>query len=150
MDPLAHPGAGGEIAQGPYQTVPGPRKSHQLPGRCALCVLRRQFEHRVQSAVVRGWSPSEFCHLCGVDNWRETDFCSPSVPRRISPVPLPTQCPAHHLPAALSPEPATTDEPLPHGATELRIAAEPELRFPSDQVQETGNHARHEEESRGQ
>ncbi len=71
-----------------------------------------------------------------------------SVPRRISPVPLPTQCPAHHLPAALSPEPATTDEPLPHGATELRIA--PELRFPSDQVQETGNHARHEEESRGQ
>ncbi len=30
------------------------------------------------------------------------DFRSPPVPRKISPVPLPTQCPAHHLPAARS------------------------------------------------
>ncbi len=34
--------------------------------------------------------------------WREMDLRSQPVPRRISPVPLPTQCPAHHLPAARS------------------------------------------------
>ncbi len=34
------------------------------------------------------------------------------------------------------PEPAATDEPSANGATELRIAAEPELFMTSDQVQE--------------
>ncbi len=51
-------GAGGEIARGSHQTVPGPHKPHHLPGRRALCVLRCQLEHRVQSAVVRGWPSS--------------------------------------------------------------------------------------------
>ncbi len=60
-------GAGGEITRGPHQTVSGPRKPHHLPGRRALCVLRCQFKHRVQSAVVRGWPLSDIHRLCGVD-----------------------------------------------------------------------------------
>ncbi len=35
-------GAGGQISRGPYETVPALSKHHQLPGRRALCVLRRQ------------------------------------------------------------------------------------------------------------
>ncbi len=53
-------GAGGEIARGPHQTVSGPRKPHHLTGR-------RQFEHHVQSAAVRGWPSSKFHRLCGVN-----------------------------------------------------------------------------------
>ncbi len=43
--------------------------------------------------------------------WRDTDPRSPSVPRGISPVPLRTQCPAHHFPAARSacPSPLLTE-----------------------------------------
>ncbi|KTF81875.1 hypothetical protein cypCar_00043351, partial [Cyprinus carpio] len=35
-------------------------------------------------------------------HWREMDLRSPPVPRSSSPVPLPTQSPAHHLPAQRS------------------------------------------------
>ncbi len=56
----------------------------------------------------------------------------------ISPDPLPTQCPAHHLPAAWSAclSPPLTDEPSSQGATEPRIATELELQRTSEQVQE--------------
>ncbi len=64
----------------------------------------------------------------------------------ISPVPLQTQSPAHHHLAAqsLCPSPPMTESPSPqrptshhpHGATVLRITAEPELLIMSDQVRE--------------
>ncbi len=67
--------------------------------------------------------------------WRETDLHSPSVLRRISPVPLQTQSPVPLSPCCAEPKPAATDEPQ-HGATVLRITVEPELLITSDQVRE--------------
>ncbi len=70
------------------------------------------------------WTPHAECHcpkmvlgrtspplLSGL--WRETEHLSPSVPWIISPDPLPTQSPAHHLPAAQSssPSPPLTKSP---------------------------------------
>ncbi len=55
------------------------------------CAERR----RLRMALERISSPLWSGH------WRETDLRSLPVPKRIA-VPLPTQCPAHHLPAAWS------------------------------------------------
>ncbi len=114
-----------EIARGSHQTVSGPRKPHHLPGRQALYVLRRQFENRVQSTIVQRWPLSEFCSLFRVDSG--TDLRFPPVPSRIFPVPLLTQCLAHHLPAArsacLSPplmERQSLPRPTSHCSTEQK------------------------------
>ncbi len=75
-------------------------------------------------------------------HWRDTDPRSPSVPKgdlaTPDPVPSPPsphsteRMPEHTADREL--EPTTTDEPSPHGATELRIAAEPELLMTSVKV----------------
>ncbi len=58
--PPSPAGAGGEIAWGPRQTIPGPPQPLQLPGRRTVCILWRQFKLLVQIAVVRGWPSSRF------------------------------------------------------------------------------------------
>ncbi len=116
--PPSPAGAGGEIAWGPRQTIPGPPQPLQLPGRRAVCILWRQFKLLVQIAVVRGWPSSRFRWLCAV-------LSSPS-PRSVERMPKPTADGEQEL--------AATDEPSPHGATELRIAAESELLITSVKV----------------
>ncbi len=76
---------------------------------------RHQLKHHVQSAVVRDWSSSEFCRLCGVDA-----------------VPLLTQCPVHYLSVArcacLSPpltESQSPPRPMSHRRTELQSHGSP-------------------------
>ncbi|KAI2657753.1 Streptococcal surface protein A [Labeo rohita] len=68
-------------------------------------------------------------------HWREINLCSLPVSWRNSPVPLPTHCPVHHFPTVRSP-PMTESQSQLQGATELRIATEPKLRVPLDQVSE--------------
>ncbi len=68
-------------------------------------------EHRRSRMALEQISPPLWS-----EHWRETDLHSLPVPRRISSVPLPTQCPAHRLPgsqsACLSP-PLTKSQSLP-------------------------------------
>ncbi len=56
--------------------------------------------------------------------WRETDRPSPSLPRMISPDPLQTQSPTHHLPAvrSISPSPPMTESHFPLRSTSQRKA----------------------------
>ncbi len=135
-------GAVGEIARGPHQTVPGPRKPHHLPGQCALCVIQCQLELLVQNAVVRGWPSSEFRHLCGVDTGEKwISACSQEniASSTSDPVPSPPspRC-AERMPEPttdLEPEPSVNDEQSLHGATEPRTA-EQELLMTSVKVRE--------------
>ncbi len=87
---------------------------------------RAEFAAFVEWTLARNGSPLTVSQ--GDDLARSTPdpMPSPPSPRCAERMPEPT--------ADGEPEPAATDEPSPHGATELRIAVEPELQMMSVKV----------------
>ncbi len=82
---------------------------------CAFC--DGSMNTTLLSAVVRRWSSRGFCHLCVLDSGEKW------IAWLISPDPLLTQSPAHHLPTvrSISPSPPMTENHfLPQSACQRK------------------------------
>ncbi len=89
---------------------------------------RANFAAFVEWTLARNGSPFPTCSQENLASATPDPVPSPPFPRYAERMPEPT--------TDGEPEPAATDEPSPHGATELRIAAEPELQMTSVKVRE--------------